>query len=96
MSCGSARTASESRSPAEKLELGRGAAEDPTATIAVADAPTFAAVLTGQLPLDEALAAGAAQIEGGKQAAKRFLRLFPMPEPCACAGVAGEQALQPA
>ena len=30
---------------------------------------------------------GAAQIGGGKRAAKRFLRLFPMPEPCECAAV---------
>ena len=40
------------------------------------------------------LASGAAQIEGSKQAAKRFLRLFPMPEPCECAGA--EPALQTA
>jgi len=79
-----------------ELELGRGSAEDPTATIAVVDAPTFGAVLAGQLLLDEAVGSGAAQIEGSKQAAKRFLRLFPMPEPCECAGVASEQALQPA
>lgn len=32
------------------------------------------------------LASGVFQIKGAKQAAKRFLRLFPMPEPCACAG----------
>lgn len=81
---------------AGELELGRGAAEDPAAKIALADAPTLAAILAGRLPLDEALAAGAAQIEGSKQAAKRFLRLFPMPEPCQCAGVAADQALQPA
>jgi DNA-binding HxlR family transcriptional regulator len=70
---------------AGELNLDRGAAADPTASIAVADAPTLAAVLTDELPLDDALASGAVQIEGGKQAAKRFLRLFPMPEPCACA-----------
>jgi DNA-binding HxlR family transcriptional regulator len=67
-----------------ELELARGAAENPAATIAVADAPTFGAVIATQLPLDEALATGAAQIAGSKQAAKRFLRLFPMPEPCEC------------
>ena len=67
-----------------ELKLGRGGGDDPVATIAVPDAPTLAAVLTGQLPLDEALASGAVQLEGSKQAAKRFLRLFPMPEPCAC------------
>ncbi|HXR30346.1 MAG TPA: winged helix-turn-helix transcriptional regulator [Solirubrobacterales bacterium] len=65
-----------------ELKLSRGAAADPSATIALPDAPTLAAILTGQLPFDEALAAGAAEIEGGKRVAKRFLRLFPMPEPC--------------
>jgi putative sterol carrier protein len=79
-----------------ELELGRGPTGDPTAAIALADAPTLAAILAGQLPLDEAIAAGATQIEGSKQAAKRFLRLFPMPEPCECAGVEADQALQPA
>ncbi len=69
------------------VEIGRGAGGDPVATLAVADAPTFAAVLARQLPLGDALAGGAAQLRGSKQAAKRFLRLFPMPEPCECAGV---------
>jgi len=77
-----------------ELKLGRGGAEEPLARIAFADAPTFAAVLAGQLPFDEALASGATQIEGSKQAAKRFLRLFPMPNPCECAGA--EAALQTA
>lgn len=70
-----------------ELELSRGAVEDPVLTIATADAGSFAAILAGQLPLDDAIASGAAEIEGPKQAAKRFLRLFPMPEPCACVGV---------
>jgi hypothetical protein len=69
-----------------ELDLNRGPASDPAASIAVPDAPTLAAVLTDQLPLDGALSSGAVRIEGGKQAAKRFLRLFPMPEPCECAG----------
>ena len=68
-----------------KVELDRSAKSEPAASIAAADAPTLAAVLTGQLALDDALASGALTIEGSKQAAKRFLRLFPMPEPCACA-----------
>jgi DNA-binding HxlR family transcriptional regulator len=72
---------------AGELSLGRGGG-DPTASIAVPDAPTLAAVLTGQLPLDDALDSGTVQIDGGKQAARRFLRLFPMPEPCASAGAA--------
>ena len=75
-----------------ELDLNRGTATAPEAEIAVPDAPTLAAVLTGQLPLDQALATDAVQIEGSKQAAQRFLRLFPMPEPCECAGA--EAALQ--
>jgi DNA-binding HxlR family transcriptional regulator/putative sterol carrier protein len=70
-----------------EVELSRGAVEDPAVSIATADAGSFAGILAGQLPLDEAIATGAAQIEGGKQAAKRFLRLFPMPDPCECASV---------
>jgi len=74
-----------------KLDLDRGPATGPAASIEVPDAPTFAAVLTGELPLGDALGSGTLQIEGGKQAAKRFLRLFPMPEPCAAAGQALQQ-----
>jgi hypothetical protein len=70
-----------------ELDLGRGGGGEPAATLAFVDAPSFAAVLAGQLPLDEAIASGATQVNGSKQAAKRFLRLFPMPEPCECAGV---------
>ncbi len=80
---------------AGKLELSRGPAAEPVASIAVADAPTLAAILTGQLSLDDALASGSLAIEGAKQAAKRFLRLFPMPEPCACAGVEQRVAAVP-
>jgi DNA-binding HxlR family transcriptional regulator len=69
-----------------RVELQRGSAADPTASLAAADAATLAALLSGELVLDEALTSGALRIEGGKQAAKRFLRLFPMPEPCACEG----------
>jgi DNA-binding HxlR family transcriptional regulator len=65
-----------------ELDLSRGPAESAGATIAVPDAATLAAILTGQLPFDEAFGTGALEIEGGKQPVKRFLRLFPMPEPC--------------
>ncbi len=75
-----------------ELALGRETTAEPSATIAVADAPTLAAILSGQLPLDEVIASGAAEIKGGKAAAKRFLRLFPMPEPCKCAEVEELQA----
>jgi DNA-binding HxlR family transcriptional regulator len=69
-----------------ELELSRGPAADPAASLAVSDAAALAAILTGQLPLDDALRSGVARIEGGRQAAKRFVRLFPMPEPCVCEG----------
>jgi DNA-binding HxlR family transcriptional regulator len=74
-----------------ELELARGEAEDRAAALAFPDAPTMAAVLTGQLPLEEALDSGALEIEGSKQAAKRLLRLFPTPEPCECEGVEAEK-----
>ncbi len=69
---------------AGELALSREPAEAPAATLAFPDAPTMAAVLAGQLPFDEALSSGALELDGPKQAAKRFLRLFPMPEPCEC------------
>jgi len=65
-----------------ELVLHRGAIEDPVATVAVDEAGTLAAVLSGQLPLDEALRTAAAEIAGSKREARRFLALFPMPEPC--------------
>jgi len=64
-----------------ELELARGAAEAPVATIET-DPGTLAALLTGQLPLEDALESGAASIEGTKKEARHFLKLFPMPEPC--------------
>jgi DNA-binding HxlR family transcriptional regulator len=67
-----------------EVELNRGSAPDPVAILSVTDAASMAAILTGQLAFDAALASGDLQVEGGKQAAKRFLRLFPMPEPCVC------------
>jgi DNA-binding HxlR family transcriptional regulator len=69
---------------AGEVELTRGAPAEPAATITVPDAPALAAVLTAQLSLADALSSGVARLEGSKQSAKRFLRLFPMPEPCAC------------
>jgi DNA-binding HxlR family transcriptional regulator len=64
-----------------EIELHRGAAEDADAAIET-DPGTLAAVLTGQLPLEEALRSGAIAIEGGKRTVSRFLKLFPMPEQC--------------
>jgi len=66
---------------AGELDLGRGEAEAAVAAIET-DPGTLAALLTGQLPLGDALESGAASIEGAKKDARRFLALFPMPEPC--------------
>jgi DNA-binding HxlR family transcriptional regulator len=65
-----------------ELELERGPAEAPAAMIELDEPGTLAAVLTGELPLDAALESGAVRIEGAKREVKRFLRLFPMPQPC--------------
>lgn len=72
---------------AGEVHLERGAADDPEVSLIFLDAPTTAAVLTGQLDFEQALASGALRVGGSKQAAKRVLRLFPMPEPCVCAGI---------
>ncbi|HET7053952.1 MAG TPA: winged helix-turn-helix transcriptional regulator [Solirubrobacterales bacterium] len=63
-----------------ELDVRRGEVANPAAAIET-DPCTLAALLAGQLPLDDALGSGAAQIEGTKKEARRFLRLFPMPEP---------------
>jgi DNA-binding HxlR family transcriptional regulator len=63
-----------------ELGLGRGEVENPAVAIET-DAPTMAGLLTGQLPLGAALESGAASLTGPKQEARRFFRLFPMPEP---------------
>jgi len=65
-----------------ELSLDRGPAGGATATIGVDDPGTMAAILTDELPLSDALAVGTVQIEGPKKAARRFLALFRMPEPC--------------
>ncbi len=66
---------------AGELELGRGDTEKPSTTIET-DPGTLAALLAGQLALDDALSSGAASIEGSVRDGRRFLKLFPMPEPC--------------
>ncbi len=67
-----------------EVELSRGAPDHEPAASIDTDPGTFAALLAGQLDLDEALAGGGIELGGSKRAARRFLRLFPMPEPCAC------------
>jgi DNA-binding HxlR family transcriptional regulator len=65
------------------IALRRGEPESPAVAIAVAEAGTLAALLSEQLSLEQALGSGAVAIESGpKREARRFLKLFPMPEPC--------------
>ena len=61
-----------------EIELARGAAEDP-ALVLEGTSPDLAALITGKLGLEAALASGAVRIEGSRRAATRFLRLFRWP-----------------
>jgi DNA-binding HxlR family transcriptional regulator/putative sterol carrier protein len=65
-----------------EIELARGAAGAPELAIE-AEPAELADLITRQIPLDAALESGAVKIEGGRREAARFLRLFPLPEPCA-------------
>lgn len=65
-----------------ELGLARGEPDAPVATIAVPEAGALAALLTGEISLEQALASEAVALTGPKKEARRFLRLFPMPEPC--------------
>jgi DNA-binding HxlR family transcriptional regulator len=64
-----------------ELEVARKAAAEPDASL-IAAAGSFAAVLSGQLLLDAAISAGEVEVPRGRRALGRFLKLFPMPEPC--------------
>jgi DNA-binding HxlR family transcriptional regulator len=64
----------------EELDVARGGADAADATIET-DAGTIAAVLWGGRPLAEARRSGDMTIEGDLAAVKRFVRLFPVPEP---------------
>ena len=61
-----------------RLELARGPAEEPDATIAGAPG-ALASVLWHDRDLAEAEREGAVAITGSRRAARRFLRLFPLP-----------------
>ena len=65
-----------------RLEIERGSAEQPDATI-VTDAGTLAALVYDELGLENALRSGDLRIEGDREAVERFLTLFPLPEPAA-------------
>ena len=60
------------------IELDRGPAEHPDATI-MADAVTLSAVVWDGRDLDDALRAGDLRIEGDRRAVDRLLGLFPKP-----------------
>jgi DNA-binding HxlR family transcriptional regulator len=62
-----------------ELELARGNAEEPEATIE-SDPGTLSMVLWQGRPLADALRSGAIRIEGSRPAVTRFLALFPLPE----------------
>jgi ubiquinone biosynthesis protein UbiJ len=62
-----------------RLEVARGSAEAPDATIET-DPGTLATVLWHGRELDEARRAGDVAITGDRRAVTRFLRLFPLPD----------------
>ena len=63
-----------------RLTIARGNATQPDAVIE-ATAATLTALVYGGRKLAEALRSGDLKIEGDKSAVKRFLTLFPLPEP---------------
>jgi DNA-binding HxlR family transcriptional regulator len=68
-----------------RLELARETADHPQAIIET-DPGTLARVLWHGHPLTDALRSGEVQIVGDRRAARRFLSLFPAPQPAAVAG----------
>jgi DNA-binding HxlR family transcriptional regulator len=68
-----------------QLELTRGSAEGPDATIET-DPGTLASVLWHGRRLTDALRSGDLKIDGDRAATRRFLSLFPVAEPAAVAG----------
>ena len=65
-----------------RLEIERGLAGDAEVTIET-DAGTLAALVYGDLGLDDALRSGEIGIEGDRELVERFIALFPLPEPAA-------------
>jgi DNA-binding HxlR family transcriptional regulator len=72
----------------DEIELARGAADRPDATIDT-DPGTLAAVLWDGRALADAQRAGEMRIEGDRAAVERLVRLFPVPEPAAPASDIG-------
>ena len=71
----------------DQLELARGEAHQPDATIDT-DNDTIAAVLWGGRSLADAQRSGTMTIEGNKATVERFVQLFPAPEPATAASAA--------
>jgi len=63
-----------------RLEVARGSASEPDAVIE-SDADTLAALVYGGRKLTDAARSRALNVEGDRTAVKRFLSLFPLPEP---------------
>ena len=66
--------------------LGAWGARSPAPPASTKIGADLAGLITGQLGLDAALESGAVRVGGSRKAVTRFLRLFPMPEPCPAAG----------
>jgi len=64
----------------ERLDLARGSADHPDATIET-DRATLRSLIFGDRELAEALRSGSIKIEGDRHAVPRFLGLFPRSEP---------------
>jgi DNA-binding HxlR family transcriptional regulator len=67
-----------------RIDLARGATARPDATIE-ADTATLRSLVFGGRELADVLPSGGLKVEGDQQAVKRFLRLFPRPEPAPAA-----------
>ena len=65
-----------------RLDAVRGPAADPDIVIET-DPRTLLGLTHREIELADAVAAGDAEVTGDKRAARRFLRLFPLPEPAA-------------
>jgi DNA-binding HxlR family transcriptional regulator/putative sterol carrier protein len=70
------------------LDVRRGAADQPDATLTTSP-HTLAAVLSHRRDSIDAQRAGEVTVDGDAQAARRFLDLFPMPDPAHAVAVAG-------
>ena len=67
----------------DRFEIVGGGAERPDAIVEAEDAAVLRALVYEGRDLDEVLRSGDVRIEGDRQAAARFLTLFPLPEPAA-------------